>query len=775
MNTIIPDNVLYIGDDAFQGSNGLTSIRIPASVKGIGDFAFAYCYNLTSVTVEWETPIAIRANTFTNRTSVTLYVPEGTKAAYLAADYWKDFKKIVEINPNVIDFADAEVKRICVENWDTDGDGELSEDEAASVQDLGNVFQYNWEITSFDELQYFTGLNSIAGYAFSFCGNLTSITIPENLTSIGNYAFNGCSSLTSITIPMNLTSIGDYAFENCSSLTSVTIPENVTSIGNGVFHRCNRLTTIQVANGNTVYDSRDNCNAIIETASNTLIQGCMNTIIPNSITTIGDNAFYYCSGLTSATIPESVTTISNYAFYGCNNLISIVIPKGVTSIGNLAFHGCCGLTTIQVANGNTVYDSRDNCNAIVETTSNTLILGCMNTIIPNNVTCIGNSAFSGCSSLTSVTIPESVISIGNAAFYDCIGLTFITIPESVTSIGDLAFHYCRGLTSITIPEGVTSIGNSTFYNCSGLTTIAIPESLTSIGDYTFYNCSSLTSVTIPDGVTSIGSSAFKECSSLTSVISYIPDPFDINTNVFTYWDGEIWQNTFTSATLYVPQGTKALYEAAEGWKEFGNIVEIPDAVTVEMSETMATLASPFALDFTAVEGLQACTVTEFDAARMTVKAQPIGQAPGATGLLLVAETASSYQIPVIKSGDVVSGNLLRGTLTNKEMYAHSFEGNVDCTNFILGNGSQGLGFYTVQDGTTLAAGKAYLQLPTDELPATGVKGLRIVIDGGTTDLSTVRNAGSDSEAIYDLSGRRTGADSLKPGLYVRGGKKVLVR
>ena len=245
-------------------------------------------------------------------------------------------------------------------------------------------------------------------------------------------------------------------------------------------------------------------------------------------------------------------------------------------------------------------------------------------------------------------------------------------------------------------------------------------------------------------------------------------------DVFQIWN-EDWDIVFTTATLYVPQGTKALYEAAEGWKEFGNIVEIPDAVTVEMGGTMATLASPFALDFTAVEGLQACTVTEFDAASMTVKAQPIGQVLGATGLLLVAETAGSYQIPVIKSGEVASGNLLRGTLTNKEMYAHSFEGNVDCTNFVLGNGSQGLGFYAVQDGTTLAAGKAYLQLPTDELPATGVKGLRIVIDGGTTDLSTVRNAGSDSEAVYDLSGRRTGTDSLKPGLYVRGGKKVLER
>ena len=200
-------------------------------------------------------------------------------------------------------------------------------------------------------------------------------------------------------------------------------------------------------------------------------------------------------------------------------------------------------------------------------------------------------------------------------------------------------------------------------------------------------------------------------------------------------------------------------------------MEIPDAVTVEMSGTMATLASPFALDFTKVEGLQACTVTEFDAESMTVKAQPIGQAPGATGLLLVAETASSYQIPVIKSGDVVSGNLLRGTLADKEMHAQ--EGAF--SNFILGNGSQGLGFYTVQDGTTLAAGKAYLQLPTNELPTTDVRGLRIVIDDGTTDVSAVRSTEPADEVVFDLTGRRTGTNVLKPGLYVRDGKKVIVR
>ncbi|MBR5848065.1 MAG: leucine-rich repeat domain-containing protein, partial [Bacteroidaceae bacterium] len=181
-----------------------------------------------------------------------------------------------------------------------------------------------------------------------------------------------------------------------------------------------------VESGNSVYDSRGNCNALIETATNTLIQGCKNTTIPNSVINIGNGAFRDCRGLTSVTIPDSVI-----------------------SIGDFAFRGCSGLTSIVVESGNSVYDSRDNCNAIIETATNTLVAGCKNTTIPNSVISIGNSAFCDCSSLTSVTIPNSVTSIGDYAFYDCRGLTSITIPNSVTSIGNSAFRYCYGLTSVT--------------------------------------------------------------------------------------------------------------------------------------------------------------------------------------------------------------------------------------------------------------------------------------------------------------------------------------
>ena len=423
------------------------------------------------------------------------------------------------------------------------------------------------------------------------------------------FLFGGCRTLSEVRLPNTVTSIDEYAFYECNSLGTVTIPNKVEYISNIAFSYISALSVIKVDEGNRVYDSRNNCNAIINTASNELYIGCKNTTIPNnvtsigeqafrgctglksitipnSVTSIGERAFCNCTGLASITIPNSVTSIAYMAFYGCSSLTSVTIPNSVTDIGDNAFNGCSsltsvtipnsvtsigeafsgcsGLTSIKVESGNQMYDSRNNCNAIIETSSNTLIAGCKNTIIPNSVTSIGDNAFDGCSGLTSVTIPSSVTSIGSSAFSECSGLTSITIPSSVTSIGNHAFYQCTGLTTITIPNSVTSIGNyafsgtawynnqpdgllyagkvayeykggmpanthitikdgtlgiavSAFLYCSGLTSITIPNSVKSIGSSAFYGCSGLTSVTIPNSVTSIGSYAFFDCSGLTSI------------------------------------------------------------------------------------------------------------------------------------------------------------------------------------------------------------------------------------------------------------------
>jgi len=309
-------------------------------------------------------------------------------------------------------------------------------------------------------------VTSIGACAFYYCSGLTSITIPNSVTSIGLRAFDGCSGLTSVTITNSVTSIEEGAFSRCSSLTSITIPNSVTSIGISTFIDCVGLTSIVVEEGNAKYDSRNNCNAIIESSSNTLIAGCKNATIPNSVTAIGCCAFLRCSGLTSVTIPNSVTSIEEYAFSDCYGLTSITIPNSVTSIGTWAFNGCSGLTSIT---------------------------------IPNSVTSIGAWSFNGCHGLTSVTIPNSVTSIGTCAFRGCSGLTSVTIPNSVTSIEVGAFSLCSGLTSIAIPNSVTSIEGETFDGCSGLTFITIPDSVILIGKRVFLECVNLKEIIIPKG------------------------------------------------------------------------------------------------------------------------------------------------------------------------------------------------------------------------------------------------------------------------------------
>ena len=269
-----------------------------------------------------------------------------------------------------------------------------------------------------------------------------------------------------------------------------------------------------------------NSSASVVANKDTLLRYIGNIEIPSSVKhrgvlfsvdSIGPYAFEKCSDLTSITIPNSVKSIGGGAFLVCESLTSVTIPNSVTEIGVAAFASCKSLTSIVVEQGNVKYDSRDNCNAIIETASNTLISGCQNTTIPNSVTSIGSLAFANCYGLTSITIPNSVTSIGDYAFYYCSGLTSITIPNSVTSIGDKAFLGCIGLTSITIPNSVTSIGDSAFYCCAGLTSITIPNSVTRIGDGAFESCFDLTSITIPNSVTSIGWAVFLNCSSLTSI------------------------------------------------------------------------------------------------------------------------------------------------------------------------------------------------------------------------------------------------------------------
>jgi len=249
----------------------------------------------------------------------------------------------------------------------------------------------------------------------------------DTVTSIGIIAFAQCADLTSITIPDSVTSIGNGAFYKCTSLTSIAIPNSVTSIDKEVFSSCTNLASIEVDSNNSIFYAEGNC--LIETASNTLIAGCMNSVIPDSVTSIGNWAFNGCTGLTSIIIPDSVTIIGAGAFKACIGLTGIVIPDSVTNIGAFAFAGCINLASLEVDGNNSVFHADGNC--IIETASNTLIVGCMNSVIPDSVTSIDGAAFAECSNLTSITIPGSVTSIASSALGRCTALTDITYNGTI--------------------------------------------------------------------------------------------------------------------------------------------------------------------------------------------------------------------------------------------------------------------------------------------------------------------------------------------------------
>ena len=450
---------------------------------------------------------------------------------------------------NIIQFEDDAVKALCVANWDTDGDGELSYDEAAAVTDLGEVFKGNTEIVRFFELEYFSGLTAIGNNAFYDCENLQEIRLPQTITNIGSAAFFSDENLMFIELPEELKTIGHAAFGICRSLKSLFIPASVTSINGTAFRDCTGLESITVNEQNTIYDSRSQCNAIIETSTNTLITGCRTTVIPEGIVAIGRYAFYGHyeiktldfpstleiigedsfdgTGFVTIDIPNSVTTIAFWAFTNCHSLESVRISSSVIKI-NEPFINCVKLKSIVVDEGNTVYDSRNNCNAIIETATNTLVTGCQTTIIPNGVEIIGNSAFESCRDLESISLPASVTKIGSSAFDSCRKLSSIEMSPNITEINSYAFSYCEVLGSIEIPEKVTTIGESVFRNCN----------------------------------------------KLESIHSYIQKPFVINENTF---DDAIYQNS----TLFVRTGTKTAYQNTEAWNHFANIEEFGDPVAFD--------------------------------------------------------------------------------------------------------------------------------------------------------------------------------------------------
>ena len=586
-NTVIPNSVTSIGDMAFLSCNGLTSITIPNSVTSIGKYAFAYCKGLTTFTIPnsvksisngiflYSSGLKKIVSEITEpfeigdigTTSVILVVPDGTKAAYQSTAGWSSFTNIYEASDVIV----------------------------------GNTYLIN-------DVSYTIGENNTASVTSSNKDISGAVVIPSQLdlkgekydvTSIGDGAFIYCSGLTSVSFPTSVTKIGEIAFYGCTGLSSVTIPNSVISIGTQAFSYCSGLTSIVVETGNANYDSRDNCNAIINTSSNTLMAGCKNTVIPNSVTSLGRGAFLYCSGLTSVTIPNSVTSIGMEAFSSCSNLTSVTIGNSVKSIGYYAFYGCSGLTSVTIPNSvtsisNGAFQYCSGLKTIVSEITEPFEIGNIGTtsvilIVPDGTKAAYQST-AGWSSFKSIfEVSEGIVggTIENNGIYYTIGENYTASVTSankgissavilgqvdvngekydVTSISYDAFLECVSLRSVTIPNSVTYIGDGAFQHCRNLTSINIPNSVTYIDRYAFYYCSSLKYLAFGTQLKKIDQEAFSCCPAIVEITSKATTPPSCCDAVFLSVNKK-------NCKLFVPKGCADAYKAAWQWQDL-NIQE----------------------------------------------------------------------------------------------------------------------------------------------------------------------------------------------------------
>ena len=616
-NFVIPNNITSIGSYAFQGCYGLTSVTIPSSVTSIGSYAFQACTALTSITVNATTPPSLfgASDVFENTHNAPIYVPCSSVNVYKSASGWSDYASRIQAIPDTCTmkykatYSSGSYSAAC-DSYDDIVNGEVTLTNLLSVE-IGTCvttigYRAFFSGTSLTSVTLGNSVTTIGENAFDNCYNLRGIDIPSNVTTISQYAFNSCYSLSSVTIGTGLTSIGRDAFAYCSGLTTCTIDEGsqLESISGGAFYFCTGLTAINIPNSVTYI-------------GNSAFAGCYsltNVTIPSGVTSISQGAFYYCSGLTSIDIPSGVTTIDTSAFYGCTGLTSITV-NAVTppTLGNYVFVNtndapiyvpCESLDDYKSASGWTEYESRieaipNSCVAKLRATytgGTTYSAECDSTsylttgdtrpsgydfsamtdaIIGYCISDISEFAFSGCTSLSSVTMHSSVTGItGLYAFRGCTSLSSITIPNSVVQIWQGAFYDCTSLTSCTIGSGVTLMGGYDFYNCVSLTSVGpvgsgssveIPSGITSMGNGMFSSCTGLTSVTIPNSVTSIGRNAFRDCSGLTSITCLATTPPTLaNTNAF---------NNTNNCPIYVPSASVNTYKSDSGWRTYADRIQ----------------------------------------------------------------------------------------------------------------------------------------------------------------------------------------------------------
>lgn len=718
----IPTSVTGISSNAFEGCSNLKSINIPSSVTYIGSEAFYGCSELNNIIIP-NSVTYIREGTFAYSGLNTITIHNGVE--YIDDDAFAHTPLIsISIPQSTISIGEGvftgcnKVETILVDKNNTEYD---SRDNCnAIIETATNKLIFGCKSTIIPN-----SVTSIGEEAFEGCWELKNIIIPNSVIDIGYDAFRECKGLINICIPNSVTTIRRNAFDSCENLESVFIGANITNIGSDVFINCSNLAKIEVDKGNVIYDSRDNCNAIIKTATNALVFGCKSTIIPNTVNSIENSAFKGCTGLESIVIPNGVTGLGYYAFRNCTGLKSIVIPNSVTGIGSYAFDGCTALEKVDL-----------NCSTIKRDwfSGNTTI---KNVVFGDNVTSIEYGAFNGCSNLTDIVIPNSITSIGNYAFQDCTSLTSIAVGS-----GNPVYDSRDNCNAI-----IKTATNTLIQGCENT---IIPSSVTSIGESAFYNCLGITYIVIPYNVASVKWRAFSGCSNLKD-IEFNSNPL-IDTNAIP---------STAKCHLMLNDNNVADFNTANT-NTFADV-----SYTRTISEgKYGTIILPFAPDAASIENYAFYELVESGEGYMKFDevAQPIANTPyiytlreGKENVAIIGgETtiSSNIETPVVDGWQTI-GSFTNQALDTSDGNYYAFSPSKNEINKITKN-------------LTVLPYRAYFKSDNASKSAFSVYISRTT---GVKEVLSSEIDGFETEVVYDLSGRKI-LDPVRGGIYIINGKKV---